>query len=245
MDVLLMIFAAIVGLLFGSFFNVVISRYPTMLYQTWQQECRDYLQMPAEKQTDQFNLLSPASRCPKCQTRIKPWHNIPILSYIFLRGKCAFCQQPISLIYPTVEFVTAVATVLVFAKFGLTPVALAAIIFTWSLIVLSFIDFKEQILPDTITLPLLWLGLILNAFQYFTTAKLAILGATTAYLMLWIIAKTFKVLRHKEGMGHGDFKLFACLCAWLGIGALLNILMIAVVTSLIIGVIFLILKKNN
>lgn len=243
MDVLLIIAAIVIGLIFGSFFNVVISRYPVMLYQNWQEECNEFLKIETRTQKEKFNLVTPRSRCPQCHIQLKAWQNIPLISYIFLRGRCANCQKPISLIYPTVEALTAILTLLVFWKFGLSYKTIPAIIFTWGLIVLSFIDIKEQILPDTITLPLLWLGLILNGFHIFASAQSAILGAAIAYSLLWIIAKSFKILRHKDGMGHGDFKLFACLCAWLGVGALLNILMVSVITSLLISIILLALRK--
>lgn len=237
------IIAAVFGLVFGSFFNVVISRYPAMLYRKWQRDCREQLGIPDTETSEPANLFSPPSRCPNCKTQIKPWHNIPILSYLFLRGKCAYCKMPISIIYPAVEALTALSAFFVVVHFGWNYTTLAALVFTWTLLILSFIDLKEQILPDDITLSLLWIGLLLNSMNFFTTPTNAILGAALAYALFWSVATAFKIIRKKEGMGYGDFKLFACVCAWLGLGALLNILFIAVLSSLIISIFLLLFRK--
>ncbi len=228
--------AGVFGLLFGSFFNVVISRYPEMLYRRWQRECREQLEISDAESTEPDNLFSPPSRCPHCKTHIKSWQNIPILSYLFLRGKCAHCHASISFLYPLVEGLSAVLAAVIVLHFGWNFTALAAIIFSWTLLVLSFIDIQEQILPDNITLSLLWLGLLLNSANFFTTPTNAILGAAIAYLIFWLVANAFKVIRKKEGMGYGDFKLFACVCAWLGVGALLDVLFISVLSSLAINI---------
>jgi leader peptidase (prepilin peptidase)/N-methyltransferase len=233
----------IFGLIFGSFLNVVIARYPGMLYRRWQHECQEHLHIPQTEPTESANLFSPASRCPHCKTPIKAWHNIPIIGYLFLGGKCAHCRASISLIYPLVEAITAISGVIVILHFGWNFTALAALIFTWTLITLSFIDFQEHILPDNITLTLLWVGLLLNCTNYFTTPINAILGAVIAYSSLWTVATLFKIIRKKDGMGNGDFKLFACVGAWLGASALLTILLIAVLSCLIVSILLLVMRK--
>lgn len=237
------ILAAIFGLIFGSFFNVVIARYPKMLYRRWQQECREHLNIAETETFENINLFSPPSHCPHCKNRIKVHHNIPILSYLFLRGKCAYCQAGISFQYPLVEALTAFTAVICVFHFGVNFTALAAVIFSWILIVLSFIDFREQILPDNITLSLLWIGLLLNSLNFFTTPSSAILAAAIAYALLWTVATLFKILRKKEGMGHGDFKLFAAVCAWLGLECLINTLLVALISSLLLAFFLLIFKR--
>lgn len=234
---------ALFGLIFGSFFNVVISRYPAMLYYRWQQDCREQLNISDKTTPAPANLFSPPSHCPNCKTRLKPWHNIPILSYLFLLGKCAYCHKSISITYPLVEALSALSGFAIVLHFGLNITALAGLIFTWTLLVLSFIDIQEHILPDNLTLPLLWIGLLFNSTNFFTTPASAILGAALAYLLFWTVANTFKIIRKKEGMGYGDFKLFACVCAWLGLGALLNVLFIAVLSSLLISALLLFSRK--
>lgn len=245
---LVLIFVFIIGLIIGSFLNVFILRYPKMLKKQWRQDCIEFLELPEkeikeEKKAKKFNLFSPRSHCPHCHNPIKPWHNIPLISYILLRGRCAYCQKKISMIYPLVEAITAIASVFVISKFGLTWKGGMALIFTWGLIGLSFIDYKEQLLPDDPTLALLWLGLLCNVFYLFTYPSFAILGALVAYLFLWLISKVFYLVRQKEGMGYGDFKMFAMLGAWLGLGLLLNILLISVIVALITSLILLITKR--
>lgn len=234
---------ALLGLVMGSFFNVVILRYPAMLYRRWQKDCCEQWGTPDGQSVEPANLFSPPSRCPNCKTRLKPWQNIPIVSYLFLLGKCAHCHKPISLLYPLVEALTALSGLAVVLHFGLNLTAFAILIFTWTLLVLSFIDIKEHILPDNITLSLLWIGLIFNSAKFFTTPASAILGAAIAYVLFWSVATLFKIIRKKEGMGYGDFKLFACVCAWLGLGALLDVLFIAVLSSLFVSILLLISKK--
>lgn len=240
---LILTLAAILGLVIGSFLNVVIYRYPKMLHQMWKGECQEFLKQPPARKPPKFNLITPRSRCVKCKETIKSWHNIPLFSYLFLRGKCAYCHANISLMYPTVEVLTAVLSMIVAAHFGISWASLAALILTWSLIALSFIDFNEKILPDNITISVLWLGLFVNSFDFFTTPVNAILGAIVGYVLLWTVAKLFKIIRKKEGMGHGDFKMLAMLGAWLGIGMLLNVLLTAVLLALFISIILLAFKK--
>jgi len=235
--------AAIIGLVIGSFLNVVISRYPKMLKQMWKAECEEFLNLPPAKKPPKFNLIKPRSHCTKCKKPIKAWHNIPVFSYLFLRGKCANCKAEISPIYPIVELLGAAIVVIIVCRFGVTWKAFSAVIFSWGLITLSFIDFKEQFLPDNITISLLWLGLFVNCYDFFTTPEYAIFGAIVGYAILWAVAKLFKAIRNKDGMGYGDFKMLAMLSAWLGIGMLLNILLISVTVAVIVSMILLAFKK--
>ncbi len=235
--------AAILGLVIGSFLNVVIFRYPKMLKKMWKAECQEFLKQPPARKPPKFNLIKPPSHCMKCKKPIKFWHNIPLFSYLFLRGKCAYCKANISPIYPVVEILTAVLSLIIVYYFGISWISLVALIFTWALITLSFVDFKEQLLPDTITLAMLWLGLFVNTFELFTTPESAILGALVGYILLWIVAKLFSVIRKKKGLGHGDFKMLAMLGAWLGISMLLNVLLTATLIAIIISAILLFFKK--
>lgn len=231
------------GLVVGSFLNVVIARYPVMLQRDWRAHCLEYLKQAPEQQQPIFNLLRPRSHCPKCQQNIKAWQNVPVISYLLLGGECAFCKTKIPVMYPIVEILTTVLAVLVIQRFGLTWQALAAVIFTWVTIVLSFIDINEQILPDDLTLTLLWLGLFCNTFTLFTTPQLAIFGAIFGYFILWAVAKLFKLIRNKDGMGYGDFKMLAMIGAWLGATVLINVLLIAVIIGTIISLNLLAAKK--
>lgn len=235
--------AVIVGLIVGSFLNVVIVRYPKMLEQRWKKDCMDYFKQPPTRKPAKFNLITPRSHCPKCRKKLKWWHNIPILSYLVLCGRCAFCQKPIAQLYPIVELFSAIITIVVIAHFGITWQSVWALIFSWGLIVLGFIDFRKQVLPDELTLSLLWIGLLANGFFFYTTPRNAIFGAIAGYIFLWTIAKLFTSIRKKNGMGHGDFKMFAMLGAWLGISMLLNILLIAVLIALLVSFILILTKK--
>jgi leader peptidase (prepilin peptidase) / N-methyltransferase len=212
-----LILAVWVALCVGSFLNVVIYRLPVMLERQWHADARHILHGDeALAQEEPFNLMVPRSRCPACQTAIPAWHNIPVVSWIVLRGRCAACGTAISLRYPAVEAITALCSLAVLALFGFTWLGLAALIFTWIMLALTFIDYDTQLLPDQLTLPLLWLGLITNLFGGFTDANTAIVGAVAGYLFLWSTYWGFKLLTGKEGMGYGDFKLLAAIGAWLG-----------------------------
>lgn len=240
-------FLTIVGLLglaIGSFLNVVIYRLPIMMKREWEDECAEYLGSKPKKRT-KFNLSTPNSHCPNCKHPVRIWHNIPLISYLFLLGRCPHCKNPIPLRYPIVELISAVAAVIVANHFGVTQQTLALLILTWSLIVLSFIDFKHMILPDNITVSLLWLGLIANIFGTFTTLQSAVIGAITGYLFLWIIAWLFRMIRGIEGMGYGDFKLLAVFGAWLGWQMLPLVICAASVMGLIVGIIYLLAKKSS
>jgi leader peptidase (prepilin peptidase)/N-methyltransferase len=209
----------ILGLLVGSFLNVVIYRLPIMLERQWKQECSEYLKLEDDQQegNEAFNLVTPRSACPHCGHQITALENIPVLSYLIQKGKCRSCGSKISLQYPLIELLTGVMSVGVIIYFGYSLQALAALFFTWSLIALAIIDLKTTLLPDNITLPLIWAGLILNLqFGLFTDMTSSLYGAVAGYLSLWTLYHVFKILTGKEGMGYGDFKLFAAFGAWLG-----------------------------
>lgn len=218
----------------GSFLNVVIYRLPVMLEREWRAQAREILGSAGEPADEPFNLMVPRSRCPNCEHQIKAWQNIPVLSWLILRGKCASCTTPISFRYPGIEILTMLASIAIIATFGFTWFGLAASLCTWMLIALTFIDFDTKLLPDQITYPILWLGLIANGFlQGLVPLHDAIVGAMAGYLFLWSVYWAFKLLTGKEGMGYGDFKLFAALGAWLGWQALPSIILIAAATGLI------------
>jgi len=238
---------SIFGLAMGSFLNVVISRYPVMLLRSWQAECQHLLELTeeSEEQKKVFNLARPRSRCPHCQQTLTVWQNIPLISFLILHGRCGFCQKRISFQYPLVELLTTLMMVVIFLTFGWHINTLLLWIMTWGLIALAFIDWQKQILPDNICLSLLWLGLLANIGELFVPLSDAVIGAAAGYLLLWVVARLFKILRKKEGMGHGDFKLLAMFGAWLGLQPTLYILLLAVVLSLIFNLILLLNKKIN
>jgi len=206
-----------VGLVVGSFLNVVIHRLPRMMERDWRDECAE-LQggAPAPKPEAKYNLIVPRSACPACGHRISALENIPLVSYAALRGRCSSCKARISPRYPVVELLGGIAGVWSAARFGFTPAAFGAMVFLWCIIAASFIDFDTQLLPDAITLPLLWLGLLLNAGGVFVDLRSAVIGAAAGYLVLWSVYWLFKLATGKEGMGYGDFKLLAAIGAWCG-----------------------------
>ena len=210
---------ALLGLLAGSFLNVVIHRLPIMLRRQWSDECRELMSISngASMEGEQtYNLVTPRSACPKCGHKITAFENIPIVSYLVLRGKCRACGAAIPLRYPLVEIVTALLSLAVAWYFGYSWQAVAALLLTWVLIALSVIDLQTSLLPDTITLPFIWLGMIINIGETLTDLQSSLLGAVCGYLSLWSVYHVFKWLTRKEGMGYGDFKLLALLGAWLG-----------------------------
>jgi leader peptidase (prepilin peptidase)/N-methyltransferase len=239
------VLAGIIGLLVGSFLNVVIYRLPVMLQRGWRKECIEYLQMEAEDEGEPFNLSLPLSRCPKCQSPIKPYQNIPVISYVFLQGKCAHCKNPISIRYPLIEALTATLSVLVAWHFGYTVQAGFALLLTWCLVALSFIDIDHQLLPDNITLPMLWLGLLLNLFGLYTDVNASVIGAIAGYMVLWLVYQAFKLATGKEGMGYGDFKLLALFGAWLGWAALPMIILLSSLVGAVIGITMIIFAKHD
>lgn len=200
----------------GSFLNVVIHRLPQMMEADWKAQCRDLLALPSEEAKPAYNLIKPGSSCPHCDHGIRWWENIPLLSYLLLRGRCSSCHRPISLRYPLVEALTALLSMVVVWQLGPTVQAAALVLLTWALIAMSLIDFDHQLLPDSLTLPFMWLGLLLSIPALFLSAEQAIIGAAVGYLSLWSFYWLFKLLTGKEGMGYGDFKLLALFGAWAG-----------------------------
>lgn len=248
---LVAIFAIILGLIFGSFLNVVIHRLPKMLMREWSQDCVGFLVEQDKaftyKQTvlpHPYNLAIPASSCPNCNHKITVLENIPVLSYLFLKGKCSQCKTKISLRYPFIELLTSVLTLAVVLHYGLNWQAFFALALTWNLIALSGIDFDHQYLPDNLTLPFVWLGLLLNLFNLYTDINSAVIGAIVGYLSLWTVYQLFKLATKKEGMGYGDFKLLALFGAWFGWQSLGAIIILSSIAGALIGI-SLILFKNQ
>ena len=225
----------IFGLLIGSFLNVVIYRLPIMMSQRWEREAAEISGEPFPEQAT-FNLLKPDSTCPHCDHKIKPWENIPVISYCFLRGKCSTCRAPISPRYPIIELVTAFASATVAWRFGATIETLGLLILFWALITLTMIDIDHQLLPDSITLSLLWLGLLFNLYEVFVPLPSAVIGAMAGYLSLWSVYWAFKLITGKEGMGYGDFKLFAAFGAWFGWAALPLIILLSSLVGAVVGI---------
>jgi len=223
-----------------------------MMERDWYQQCIEFLGSENVKDEgkkkftpEKFNLVTPNSTCPSCGHKIKPWENVPVVSYLFLRGKCSGCKAKISLRYPVIEALTAILSVVAIYVFGANLTGLACLIFTWCLIALTMIDFDTQLLPDTITLPLLWLGLIANAFGLFTTLDSALWGAIGGYLSLFSVYWLFKLLTGKEGMGFGDFKLLGALGAWLGWQMLLQIILLSALAGAVIGVGMIVIRGRD
>lgn len=236
--------AVLFGLAVGSFLNVVIHRLPKMLDREWKAQCLEYLgtaapqaPQPAESAQPVYNLVVPRSGCPSCGHRITMLENIPILSYLFLRGRCSACGTRISMRYPIVEALTGVVSGYIAWRFGFTLAVMFALVFSWALIALTFIDADTQLLPDDITLPLMWIGLIANLGGTFTDLNSAVLGALLGYLTLWAVYWCFKILTGKEGMGYGDFKLLAALGAWLGWQMLPLIILLSATVGAVVGIV--------
>ncbi|WPL17147.1 Pectic enzymes secretion protein OutO [Thiorhodovibrio winogradskyi] len=238
----------LLGLVVGSFLNVVILRLPRMMELEWRQDCAELHARSEPDETDPareqavepepapFNLARPASHCPICGHRIRAWENLPVLSYLLLRGHCSACRAPIAIRYPLIEILTAVLSLVVVWHFGFSVQAAAALVFTWSMVALALIDFDTQLLPDTITLPVLWLGLLLSLFGVFVDAETAIIGAIAGYLSLWSVFQLFRLLTGREGMGRGDFKLLALFGAWMGWQALPQIILLSALPGALIGI---------
>jgi len=242
-----LVVAAVVGLCVGSFLNVVVHRLPKMLERGWRAQCAE---LGGELAQDQppYNLIVPRSQCPACGHPITALQNIPVISYLVLRGRCSACQAKISPRYPLVEILTAALTVAAVLRFGATPVALSACVLLWFLIALTFIDFDTQLLPDNVTLPMLWMGLIANVAGVAVqdvSLRDAVIGAIAGYLSLWIVYWLFKLIRGKEGMGYGDFKLLAALGAWLGWQMLPLIVLLSSVVGAIIGIVLVVFKGRD
>ena len=224
------------GLVVGSFLNVVIHRLPIMMESRWRKDCCELLEVEQEKQEQPLSLAFPNSHCPKCKANIRAWQNIPVLSYLLLGGRCANCGTRISLRYPLVELITGLLTLSLAWFFPASPALLGAMLLTWALIALTMIDIDHQLLPDDITLPLLWLGLLLNLFGTFASLGDAVIGAMAGYIALWSVYWLFKLLTGKEGMGYGDFKLLAALGAWFGWQVLPLIILLSSLVGAIVGI---------
>lgn len=239
-------FVAILSLCIGSFLNVVILRTVAIMQQEWQQECQMLLD-PAHPILDEekLSLSHPASHCPKCHSPIRWYHNIPIVSWLLLRGKCHYCKCAISIRYPLIELLTMLCSLCVVAVFGPTLQMLAALFFTWMLITLTFIDFDSQLLPDRFTLILAAVGLAINTQFLFTSPSLAIWGYIIGFLCLWLVYYAFKLMTGKEGMGYGDFKLLAALGAWFGPFMLPLVILLSSLLGVMIGLILLKIRKEN
>lgn len=238
-------FVIFLGLSVGSFLNVVIYRLPIMLENEWRSDCKNFLELENDKETEVFNLSKPDSTCPSCGHKIRVWENIPVISYLLLHGKCASCKTHISAQYPIIEAVTAALSAIIAIKFGVTAETFFALIFTWALVSLTMIDAKTQLLPDNITLPLLWLGIIVNTADLYTDLESSVFGAIAGYLILWSIYKLFKLITGKEGMGYGDFKLLAALGAWMGWMMLPQIILLSSLVGAIIGVTMIVISKHD
>lgn len=243
-NTLFIIVSTILGLMVGSFLNVVIYRLPKMMEQEWHNNCLELQgkEIPAQPQ---FTLAKPRSACPHCAHKISILENIPIISYLILKGRCSVCKTPISMRYPLVEALTGALIGLVSWQFGYTTTTLFAWIFTFALIALTLIDFDTQLLPDDITLPLLWLGLLFNLNFGFTDLKSAVIGAIAGYLVLWCVFWLFKIIRGKEGMGYGDFKLLAAIGAWFGWKLLPAVILLSSTLGAIIGIALIVVTKRG
>lgn len=239
----LVLSALLLGLLIGSFLNVVVYRLPKMLLRDWQAQAREILNLPADADGQTFNLILPNSSCPHCAHEIKPWENIPIVSWLFLRGKCSACKAPISTRYPLVELTCGLLSAYVAWHFGFTWQTGSMLLLTWGLLAMSLIDADHQLLPDVLVLPLLWIGLMVNQFGLFASPADALWGAIAGYLSLWSVYWLFKLVTGKEGMGYGDFKLLAMLGAWGGWQILPLTILLSSLVGAVLGVIMLRLRN--
>lgn len=237
--------ALVLGLVIGSFLNVVVWRLPKMLEGDWRQQALDVLGLPPEAPGPTYNLMLPHSHCPQCAHRIRAWENIPLLSYLVLRGRCSNCKAPISTRYPLTELACGVLSAFVAWHFGFGWTAAWGLVLSWGLLAMCLIDADHQLLPDVLVLPLLWLGLIVNSFDLFVPLQAAMWGAVAGYLLLWSVYWLFKLMTGKEGIGHGDFKLLALLGAWGGWQILPLTVLLSSLVGAVGGVILLRLKDAN
>jgi len=236
--------AGLFGLIVGSFLNVVIHRLPKMMEADWQCQCAE-LRGEEPPATEPLTLATPRSRCPKCGHGITAVENIPVISWLGLRGKCSACKAPISIRYPLVEAITGLLSAYAAWHFGFGPAGIGAILLVWAMIALTGIDFDTQLLPDSITLPLVWLGLLFNLFGTYTSLSSAVIGAVVGYLSLWSVYWGFKLATGKEGMGYGDFKLLAAIGAWLGWQMLPATILLSSLVGAIVGIGLIVLAKRG
>ncbi len=244
---LLYLVVIFVSLCVGSFLNVVILRLPKMMKQEWRCQCEEFLEIAENerKPDERITLSRPASTCPSCGHKIRAWENIPVISWLMLGGKCSSCKTRISPRYPIIEALTAVFSVVTVYLLGPSETALWALLMVWALVALTMIDFDTQLLPDGITLPLMWLGLVLNYFGVLTDFSSAFWGAVAGYLSLWSVYWLFKLATGKEGMGHGDFKLLAALGAWLGWQLLPAVILLSSLVGAIVGISLMVFRKHG
>jgi leader peptidase (prepilin peptidase) / N-methyltransferase len=241
---LLITAAVFFGLVVGSFLNVVIHRLPRMLEQGWRAECAELNGNPLPA-GETYNLVLPRSRCPHCGHQIRAVENVPVLSYIALRGRCSACRAPISLRYPAVETLAGVLAGYIAWRFGVSATAAGAMLFAWTMIALAFIDLDTFYLPDNLTLPLLWTGLVFNIGATFTDLTSAVIGAAGGYLVLWAVFWAYKIATGKEGMGYGDFKLLAAIGGWLGWKMLPLVILLSSFVGAIIGIGLIVLARRG
>jgi leader peptidase (prepilin peptidase)/N-methyltransferase len=244
--VIVTLVCTLLGLVVGSFLNVVIHRLPKMLEREWDAQAADLLEQKGSADAvaklrgtgsaARYNLVTPPSTCPRCGHRIRAWENIPILSYLFLRARCSACKAPISIRYPIVEALAGILSGYIGWRYGLTTATLGALFLAWSLIALTAIDIDTQLLPDDITLPLIWLGLLVNLNGTFVPLQSAVIGAVAGYLSLWAVYWLFKIATGKEGMGYGDFKLLAAIGAWLGWKMLPVVILLSSLVGAVVGI---------
>lgn len=238
-------FVFVLGLIVGSFLNVVIFRFPKIMQNEWRHECCEFLEIENKQTAEKISLSTPASTCPKCKHKIRAWENIPVISYLFLKGKCSQCGTSISARYPLIELCSGILSVVIAITFGVHILTALALVFTWMLLALTFIDYDEQLLPDDITLPLSWLGILVNSFGLITDLQSSVYGAVFGYLSLWSVYIVFKLITGKEGMGHGDFKLLAALGAWFGWQSLTIIIILSSVAGCLYGLIVFLFFRNQ
>lgn len=239
------IIASLLGLVIGSFLNVMIHRLPIMMEMDWREQCASLNGIDHAEKAKKYNLITPRSICPHCQKAIAAWHNIPVISFLMLGGRCKECKASISWRYPAVEIISAFLVGLTAYKFGFSISTLAASVFALALLSLTFIDLDTQLLPDVITLPLLWLGLLFNLNGGLTDIQSAIIGAVAGYLILWSVYWVFKLITGKEGMGYGDFKMLAAIGAWFGWAMLPAVILLSSIAGSIIGIGLILFAKKG
>jgi leader peptidase (prepilin peptidase)/N-methyltransferase len=237
--------AGVLGLIVGSFLNVVILRLPARMEYFWRRDAREMLELAPDGLPAPPDLVRQGSHCPHCRHSLAAWDNIPLVSWLLLRGRCRYCRAPISVQYPLVELLCGVASAIVVWKFGPTWQSAAALVFTWVLIAAAGIDFRTQLLPDSMTLPLVWLGLLLALVPLFVPLREAVIGAAAGYLALWTVYWVFKLATGKEGMGYGDFKLLAAIGAWLGWKMLPLVILLSSFVGALVGIVLIILARRG
>jgi len=241
----LMALVAVVGLLVGSFLNVVILRLPAALLHDWKSQCRELLELDADEQPAPAGVATGRSRCPACGRAIAWYDNIPVISWLWLGMRCRHCATRIPVRYPIVEALAAVLSITVIAVLGPTPQGLSGLVLTWTLIAATGIDLDHHLLPDQLTLPLLWAGLVLNLFGVFTDLQSAVIGAVAGYLVLWLVYHVFRLVTGKEGMGYGDFKLLAAIGAWFGWQVLPSVILLAAGVGAVVGIVLIALRQRG